>query len=448
MNASVAVAWLDWQDAVCMAATSPPPAASGKLACMAAQRIERLSAQAARRVALAAQGFGRARPPAPGRRHLLSLVERLGMLQIDSVNVLARAHYMPAFSRLGAYPREALDGAAWNGRGRALFEYWGHEASLLPVALQPLLRWRMARAERGEGMWADLARFAHERPQEIAAALEEIRERGPLAASELSNAGRSRGGWWGWSDGKRTMEYLFWSGRLAVATRRGTFERVYDLSERVLPAAVMAAPTPSEPEAQRALLRIAARAMGVATGGDLGRYFRLPAADAKARVAELQEAGELLPVDVKEWGKPAYLSPEAVLPRRPVTASCLLSPFDPLLWERDRAERLFGFRYRIEIYTPAHKREHGYYVLPYLLDDALVARVDLKADRAANTLRVLAAHAEADRDRGEIAEALSAELAALAFWLGLERVTVARRGDLAARLGAALARRVESAAAR
>ena len=384
----------------------------------------------ARRIALAAQGIGRAPPAAPGRKHVLGLVERLGALQIDSVNVLVRAHYMPGFSRLGAYPRAALDALAWGSRRqRALFEYWGHEASLLPFATQPLFRWRMARAERGDGMWRGLFTFAQENKAAVQAALAEVTAHGAMAAADLSETGRSQGGWWGWSDGKKALEYLFWSGQLAVAGRRGNFERLYDLPERVLPADVLAAPTPAEADAHRALVGIAARALGIGTAGDFGRYFRL-GPEPRARVAELVEAGELIPVEVAGWGRPAYLHRDAAIPRR-AAAATLVSPFDPLLWERDRAERLFGFRYRIEIYVPAHKREHGYYVLPFLLGDAFAARLDLKADRAAKVLQVVSAHREEQGDPAAVAAALAPSLAALAGWLGLERVEVASRGDLA-----------------
>jgi uncharacterized protein len=393
--------------------------------------MERISARMARRIALAAQGIGRAPPASPGRRHVLGMVERLGALQIDSVNVLARAHYMPGFSRLGAYPRGVLDALAWGGkRQRALFEYWGHEASLLPFTAEPLFRWRMARAERGDGMWSGLARYAAENRKAVGAALAEIRANGAMAAADLTDAGKSRGGWWGWSDGKRALEYLLWSGQLAVAGRRGNFERLYDLPERVLPANVVAMPTPAEADAQRALVATAARALGIGTAGDFGRYFRL-GPEARERVAELVEAGELVQVEVNGWNRPALLHRDAALPRRAIAAT-IVSPFDPLLWERDRAERLFGFRYRIEIYVPAHKREHGYYVLPFLLGDAFAARLDLKADRAEKVLRIVAAHREEGAPPpAAIAEALAPVLARLAGWLGLEHVEIAKRGDLA-----------------
>jgi uncharacterized protein YcaQ len=400
-------------------------------------RRDRLSLAEVRRIALAAQGFGGAAPPGPERRHFLGVVRRLGLLQIDSVNVLARAHYMPVFSRLGAYAPRLLDEAAWGKRRRrALFEYWGHEASLLPVELQPLLRWRMARAARGEGIYKRLALFAREDPAAVGRALAEIADRGPLSASELGEGGRGKGSWWGWSEGKRALEFLFWAGRVTTATRRG-FERVYDLPERVLPEAVVAAPTPDEAEAQRGLLRIAARAHGIATAGDLRDYFRLGPDDALPRIAELVEAGELLQVAVEGWRQPGYLDAGARLPRL-VEAHALLSPFDPLIWERSRTARLFGFDYRIEIYTPKEKRKHGYYVLPFLMGDRLVARIDLKADRASSALLARAAHAEADAAPGPVAEALAAELRRMAAWLGLERVVPEGPGDLMPALREAL----------
>lgn len=393
---------------------------------------ETLSLPAARRIALAAQGLARPRravPATPGR--LLALIDRLNLHQIDSVNVLARAHYLPAFSRLGSYPTETLDRLAWGGK-RRLFEYWAHEASLLPFDLQPLLRWRMARAERGQGMWRSIAAFARDRRAEVEDVMKRVREEGALAASDFER-GRA-GGWWGWSDAKRCLEYLFWSGRLTTATRRASFERVYDLPERVLPAEIVAAPTPSEADAHRALLERSARALGIATATDLRDYFRLSPADAKPRIAELAEAGILIPVQVRGWRDTAYLHRDARLPRR-AEGQALLSPFDPMVWERSRTERLFGMRYRIEIYTPAHKRVHGYYVLPFLLRDRLAARVDLKADRKAKVLRVEAAHLEPEAP-DDTAERLAEELRLMAEWLGLEKIAVGHRGDLAPVLAA------------
>ncbi|MET0957276.1 MAG: crosslink repair DNA glycosylase YcaQ family protein [Solirubrobacterales bacterium] len=378
---------------------------------------ERLSAPEARRLALASQGFAEPRPDGePGGWDLRRVLKRVGLLQIDSVNVLERAHYLPAFSRLGPYSHEALDRLSQRAP-RRLFEYWGHEASLIPVEYQPLLRWRMERA--AHDAWGGMRKVASERPELVAEVLAQVRDRGPVAASELTaERPRRSGPWWDWSDSKRALEWLFWSGRVTAARRR-RFERLYDLPERVLPAKVLAAPTPAPDEAQRELLRIAARSLGVAAERDLRDYFRLSAAEAKPRLAELVEAGDLVEVEVEGWGRTrGYLWPGARIPRR-VEATALLGPFDSLIWERSRVERIFGFAFRLEIYVPAPKRRHGYYVLPFLLGDRLVARVDLKADRAAGVLRLNALHLEPGAP-AETTEALEAELRRLAGWLGHE----------------------------
>lgn len=390
--------------------------------------MEEISISAARRIALAAQGFADSKPGAAvTRNHLKRVLSRLGLFQIDSVNVIVRAHYMPLFSRLGPYKRELVDEAA-TGRKRLLFEYWAHEASLLPVETYPLMRWRMEQAAQGKGMWANVAQFAAQRADFIRSVFSEVASRGPISASDFDGE-RGEGGWWGWSDAKRALEYLFWSGRITAAARRPSFERLYDLPERVLPKSVLAMPTPTPAEAHRELLRIAAHALGVATASDLRDYFRMSPGDADPRIAELVEAGELLPVKVKGWSSKAYLDPKARRPRR-VEAKALLAPFDPLVWERSRTERLFDFRYRIEIYTPAAKRVHGYYVLPFLLGERLVGRVCLKADRQASALRVNAAYAE-DHAPPETAGALLGELKSMANWLELDRVEIMSSGDLA-----------------
>jgi uncharacterized protein YcaQ len=393
-----------------------------------------------RRIALAAQGLAAPRPEGPvTRRRFRRLAARLGAIQLDSVNVLVRTHYLPAFSRLGAYPLALLDAEAW-GKKPGLFEYWGHVASLMPVELQPLLRWRMERARAGEGTWAGLARFGRERRDYIDHVLAEIERRGPVTGADFAGEGPRKSGWWEWSDGKRALEWLFWAGFITTRTRRG-FERVYDLTERVLPRHVVETPTPAEDTAQRELVMIAARALGVATADDLRDYFRLPPGDARARMAELVEAGALEKAQVEGWRQAAYLVPDARAPRK-LAAAALLSPFDNLIWRRERTEAIFGARIRLEIYTPASKREHGYYVLPFLLGEAIAARVDLKSDRKASRLLVQAAHLEPGASRLETALALATEIRLLAAWLGLGDVAVAGRGNLAE----PLARELEIAA--
>lgn len=377
--------------------------------------VERIGLPLARRIALAAQGFGAKHPDAPTAAHLRRTIERLQLHQIDSVNVLMRAHYLPAFSRLGSYDRVDLDRLAWGPkRQRKLFEYWAHEASLLPFETHPLLRWRMAKADRGETGWGRMRLYATERRAEPMALLERIRAEGPLAASDFeSHKGQS--GWWEWSDTKRALEWLFWAGHITTATRRGSFERVYDLPERVIPAEVLAQPTPSDAEAHRALIERAAAALGIATEGELRDYFRQSPAEARPAIEALAEQGTLIPVAVPGW-RHAWLHRDARQPRR-IEAQALLAPFDPLIWERDRAERLFGFRYRIEIYVPQEKRQYGYYVLPFLLGDRLVARVDLKADRQARRLIVQSVHPEPGAPE-HTQEALRAELDRMERWLG------------------------------
>jgi uncharacterized protein YcaQ len=390
--------------------------------------VERLPAGLARRIALAAQGFAEPRPPGPvGVRQLRRMVERLAVVQIDSVNVLSRSHYLPAFSRLGAYPRAALDDLT--ARRHAVFEYWAHEASFLPVRLQPFLRWRMAAAE--QHAWGNMVRIQRERPGYVADVLQRVRESGPLKASDLAEPRPDRpGAMWNWHDGKIALEWLFFTGEITATHRTTAFEKVYDLTERVLPPDVLRVPTPEPADAVRELVRTAARALGVATERDLRDYFRLAPAAARRAVGELADAGELRPVEVTGWSAPAWVEPQARRPRW-IRAQALLSPFDSLVWERPRVERIFGFRYRLEIYTPAAQRVHGYYVLPFLLGDRLVARVDLKADRQAGVFRVQAAHGEEGIDRPVVAAALAGELRLMADWLELDDIGVADRGDLA-----------------
>lgn len=401
---------------------------------------DRISLSAARRIALAAQGFGLGRSEQPPqRRHFNRFVDRLGLLQIDSVSAVVRAHYMPLFSRLGPYPTSLLDEAA-SRRPRRLFEYWAHEASFLPVETWPLMQWRMDRAARGDGIYKGLAAFGRERRDFVETIFREVATRGPIAASDIDGH-KGSGGWWGWSDAKRAFEWLFWAGRITTSSRRG-FERLYDLPDRVIPRDVLARPVPSEADAQRELLRIAARALGIGTAACLRDYFRQSPEAAKAHIPELVEAGEIRPVEVAGWSRqPVYVHKDARMPRR-VEARALLTPFDPLVFERTRTERLFNFRYRIEIYTPADKRQHGYYVLPFLLNEALVARTDVKADRPASVLRVHAAFAEPDAPP-ETASELAAELRLLQQWLQLDAVEITPAGDL----GPKLAQEFRSAAA-
>jgi uncharacterized protein YcaQ len=387
-----------------------------------------LSLAEARRIALAAQSFAPEAAAPKGVAALARIVRRLGAVQIDSVNVLVRSHYLPVYSRCGSYAAALLERAAYDG-SRALFEYWGHEASFLPVELYPLFRWRMERARNGEGTWKRLRRYATSHQALVVAVLEQIRERGPLGASELADCGKSKGSWWGWSQGKEILEWLFWIGEVTTARRRN-FERLYDLTERVLPENVRTRSVPSPEDARRELMAIAARALGVATSRDLRDYFRLPAEDAQVRVAELVEQGTLQPVTVEGWKQQAYLHVDATCPRN-ADVSALLSPFDSLIWERQRTQRLFGFHFRLEIYTPVHKRLHGYYVLPFLCGDRLVARVDLKANRQSGRLEVRGGSVEEGVRVGRIVEPLARELEQLTRWLGLGGwVAASRRGEL------------------
>jgi len=395
-----------------------------------------LSAEDARRVVLAAQGFG-ARPARATMRQVRGVVERLQVVQVDSVNVVCRSQELPLWARLGPHARDALPALC---RDSVLFEYWAHEASLLPVELQPLLRWRMAEAR--DKAWKGLRRLARRDPGYLDAVRAEVHARGQLQARDLEPTSKRRAksaSWWSWDDRKRALAYLFWAGEITAIRSATTFERIYAPWDRVLPASVLAAPTPSVDDARRELLVRSARALGVATARDLADYFRLTMPVARPLIASLVEAGRLVAVGVEGWGEPGYVERAArrVVGSRAAAARALLSPFDSLVWERARTERLFGFRYRIEIYTPAHRRTHGYYVLPFLLDSALVARVDVKADRAAGALLVHAAFAEPGAPRATAA-ALADELTAFARWLGLARVTVGRRGDLSRALRAAL----------
>jgi uncharacterized protein YcaQ len=398
---------------------------------------QQLSIKQARRLALAAQSFNGRQPPATIKAsHVTQLIERLGVLQIDSVNALVRSHYLPLYSRLGNYPQKLLDQAAWSqGRQRKLFEYWGHEASLLPVELYPLMRWRMQRAAQGEGIYQQMAKFGREEQPTIARVLQAVRDQGALGAGSLSTRQERAGQWWDWSAEKHALEWLFAAGEVTVAGRRG-FERLYDLPERVLPSDVINHPHMSEANAQRGLLLLAVKALGVGTEKDIRDYFRQDPAPARAGLAELVEEGAVQVVQVQGWKQPAYALPSFKVPRK-ITASALLSPFDSLIWERTRTERLFDFHYRLEIYTPAHKRVYGYYVLPFLHNERIAARIDLRAERAAGRLAVHAVHEEEPGLDEEGMHALAVNLRQLADWLGLPEVLINCKRASAARLRAA-----------
>ena len=394
------------------------------------------SLKQARRLALAAQGFNGRQPPTVKAPQLNRLIERLGLLQIDSVNAVVRSHYLPLFSRLGSYSSDLLDQAAWSsGRRRTLFEYWGHEASLLPLAMYPLMGWRMQRARTGRDIYQQLAKFGLEQQDVVRRVLSAVEARGALGAGSLSTREDKAGQWWDWSAEKHALEWLFAAGEVTVAGRRG-FERLYDLPERVLPAAIVNHPDIGESDAQRGLLLHAVKALGVGTEKDVRDYFRQDPAPARCGLAELVEEGVVQRVQVQGWKQPAYTLAGSVVPRK-VAASALLSPFDSLIWERGRTERLFDFRYRLEIYTPQAKRLYGYYVLPFLYNEHIVARVDLRAERAAGRLAVHAVHVEEKGLDDEGMQALAGNLRQLADWLGLPQVQINCQRASAARLRAA-----------
>jgi len=392
---------------------------------------ESLSTAQARRIALAAQGFGRAPAAATGIRQLRSAVSRLGLLQLDSVNVFERSHYLPLFARLGTYDKADLDRLTFDRRGDYT-EYWAHEAAVIPVEQWPLFRWRMDAFRHYYA--TNQKAWMQSDTTSVAWVLAELAEKGPLAASQIEDDSRSgKSGWWDWSDTKRALEYLFAIGEV-VSAGRTRFQRRYALREQVLPRHVLDRDV-SRDDAVRQLLAQSARAHGIGTLRDLADYYRIKQAPAKAAINELVEAGELLPVTVAGWKAPAWLHRDARIPRRIETAA-LLSPFDPVVWERARAERMFGFHYRIEIYTPESKRVFGYYSLPVLVDDQLVGRIDLKNDRQARVLRVQSAWHEAHAPVG-IEERIVPLLEATRAWQGLESVEFAGRGNLSAGLASA-----------
>ena len=385
--------------------------------------IEKLGAAQARRIALAAQGFGRPTPDAVGTRQLNALIGRLGLLQLDSVNVFERSHYLPAFARLGGYDKALLDRQTFTRKGRYI-EYWAHEAAVIPVETWPLMRWRMQHfSTRNYVDWVAENRALVEWVRA------ELVDKGPLAASAIEHdANRRTGPWWGHSPIKIALEALFRWGEV-VSAGRTRFERSYALPEHILPAEILRRDIPRR-DAHKQLLERAARAHGIGTVSDLADYFRLKSTECAPLIRELVDDGVLTEVTVAGWSRPAFLHREARIPRR-ISTTALLSPFDPVVWERKRAERLFGFHYRIEIYTPESKRIFGYYSLPILIDDRLVGRIDLKNDRQSGVLRVQSAWHEEHAHAGAVAERLAPLLERTALWQGLNSVVVTDRGNLA-----------------
>jgi len=385
--------------------------------------LRKLTRDQARRAVLGAQGFSRSRPG--GRvdaRHFRRLFSEIGLLQLDSVNVLERSHYLPVFSRLGSYDKAALD--RYTVDSGEVFEYWGHAASLLPAELYPYMRHKMA----GFRPWHRVQALMEDHPEYIEAVYDEIVERGPITVSDLTDPGSRKGTWWGWGEGKTALEWLFGVGRI-TGYRGANFARFYDLPERVIAPEHLRAPAVPEQDAYRHLLRLAAEHFALGTATELADYYRLNMPKARPVIADMANRGELVEVEVPGWDGPVYADPGMSIPRR-IEGISLLSPFDPIVWERDRADQLFDFHYRIEIYTPKPKRVYGYYVLPVLLDGELVGRVDLKADRQAGTLRVQGAYVEPGRDVPPVGSALGPELDTMAEWLGLEVVAKPRRGNL------------------
>ena len=387
------------------------------------KRFDSLSIADARRIALAAQGFDTARPKSKAtQRHVDALISRLGVIQIDSVNVLVRSQELPLFARLGNHDRNAIPKAT---EAQKLFEYWGHEAALLPVDLHPLFRWKMNAARTGKVTHWGLTSFYEENKAFVKRTLKHVTTNGPTTSRELSTRTEKKGTWWDWDEAKVALEYLFLTGQLMSRGRGADFARIYDTPERVLPQRVFDAATPSERDARKQLLVRSAIAQGVATASDLADYYRQKPAAVKPLIAELVEEGEFRAVAVDGWTEKAFVHRDAKLPKQ-LHATALLSPFDSLVWCRPRNERLFNFHYRIEIYTPKEKRKFGYYVLPFMMDGEMVGRVDLKADRASGVLQAHSVHTEKGVKRSSINDALNAELRAMATWLQLDRVQIGR----------------------
>ena len=386
-----------------------------------------ISAREARRIAIAAQGLAGPRPTGRiTRRHLRTVMDQIGLIQIDSVNVLVRSQELPLFARLGPHPRSLIDDATAAGD---LFEYWVHEASHVPTEHYHLHRWKMALEHR----WAEVQRLKERRPDFLDEVLARVEAGGPMVSGEFNSRVGPKGTWWDWDDAKIALEHLFWSGKLTGRRRSSDFARLYELTERWIPQHALDRPVPTEHDARKELLVLAAKHHGVGTFGDLADYHRQNKPLVRPLLTELVDEGRLLPVSVEGWSQQAYLHPDARRPRR-VSARALLSPFDSLVFNRERTERLFGFHYRIEIYVPQPKRIYGYYVLPFLLGEELVGRVDLKSDRQQSTLLVQGSYAEPGVPSEVIVPELADELRLMATWLGLEHIVVKPRGDLAAAL--------------
>jgi hypothetical protein len=376
---------------------------------------------------LAAQGLAASRPKSPNVGHLTRAIRTAGVLQIDSVNVVERAHHLTLFSRLGPYDANLL----WRALDeRRIFEYWGRMASFCPVEDFPLYRWRMDR--HAEGNWERIQTLKEKAPGYIEDVYRQVVERGPLTASDLDEPGDRSGPWWGWADGKVALEHLFGAGKLAVS-HRNNFTRYYDITERVVPAEHLSAATPEPREAQKQLMLNAIRALAAGTARDIVDYYWIRPAIGRRLLTELVAEGSILEAEIAGWNEPAYIDPAVRIPRS-VDARSLINPFDTYAWNRDRLERLHGFQYRIEIYVPQPKRVYGYYVFPFLLGDDLVARVDLKADRKAGVLRVPGSFLEDGQDPKRVARELAIELAEMARWLGLGEIEVDNKGDLAGEL--------------
>ena len=392
-----------------------------------------MSLDVAQRVALGAQGFADARPTGQiDRRHLRRVMGRLRVLQLDSIPIVARTQYMPFHSRLGPYDMSQLDQIAYHHD--EWFEAWSHEASLLPVETEPLIRWTWDRARDGH-TWKSLREVADREPAYVQSVLDEVRERGAVTGGGLSDPRPLKddgSGWWHRSLGVLALDWLFRIGELGIR-RQGNFEKVFSPIEDIVPDIIRAQPTPTIDDAQRALSLSAVQALGVGTAADVADYFRLPIREIRGALGDLVEQGSVIPATVQGWSKPAFADPEARIPRS-ISGSTALSPFDPVVWKRDRAERLWDFAYKIEIYTPAAKRRYGYYVLPVMVDGDLVARMDVKTDREADVLRIKSCFAEEGHVNAQTAERVAEAVRDLRSFVGSSSIEVEKRGDLASLL--------------